>query len=103
MPLGNSLQNDYSCAAALCSGLSLYSSGQIMATGGVVFRNLILLLVYESNKHNDILKHFKSAQKRLQDVGYEKFFGAGSKGEREAKWFSGASWNQAMECDSEQD
>lgn len=92
-------------AAALCSMLELYSSERTgLATGeAVVVRNLILLLIQEKNKRSDILKYFKYAQKRLQDVGCEKFFGDGSIGEREAKWFSGASWNQAMECGSEQD
>jgi len=90
--------------AALCSMLTLYSSGRIPATGEVVvLRNLILLLDKGKNKRNDILKYFKCAEKRLQDVGSEKFFGAGSNGEREAKWFSGAAWNQAMECGREED
>lgn len=90
--------------AALSSMLSLYSSERILATGEVVvLRNLILLLIQEKNKRSDVLKYFKYTQKRLQDVGCEKFFGAGSNGEREVKWFSGASWNEAMECGSEQD
>ncbi|KAG0569005.1 hypothetical protein KC19_6G058500 [Ceratodon purpureus] len=89
--------------SALCSILSLYTSERILATGEVVvLRNLILLLIQEKNRRSDILKYFKYAQKRLHDVGCEKFFGAGSNGEREVKWFSGAAWNEAMECGSEQ-
>lgn len=90
--------------AALGSMLTLYSSERILATGEVnVLRNLILVLVQDKNKRSDVLKYFKYAQKRLHDLGCEKFFGAGSNGEREAKWFSGASWNQAIECGREQD
>lgn len=90
--------------AALCGMLTLYSSERIPATGEVVvLRNLILLLVQGKNKRSDILKYFKCAQKRLQDAGSEKFFGAGSNGEREAKWFSGAAWNQAIECGRDED
>ena len=90
--------------AALRSMLGLYSSERILATGEVVvLRNLILLLIQEKHNRSDVLKYLKYAQKRLQDIGCEKFFGAGGNGEREAKWFSGVSWNQGMECAKEQD
>nr|PNR59206.1 hypothetical protein PHYPA_001997 [Physcomitrium patens] len=90
--------------AALSNMLSLYSSDRVMVTEEVVvLRNLILLLIQGKTKRSDILWHFKYANKRLQELGYEKFFGTGSSGEREAKWYSGASWNQAMECGKEQD
>lgn len=89
---------------ALRSMLTLYASERIPATGEVVvLRNLILLLVQVKNKRSDIIMYFRCAQNRLQDVGCEKFFGVGSNGEREAKWFSGASWNQAIECGREED
>lgn len=90
--------------AALCSMLTLYSSERTPVTREVVvLRNLILLLLQEKGRRCDIIKHFKFAQKRLQDIGCEKFFGAGVNGEREAKWYSGAAWNEAIACGRQQD
>lgn len=97
-------KNVSAAIAALSSMLSLYSSERVLATGEVtVLRNLILLLIREKKNRCETLKYFKHAQKRLEEVGSEKFFGCGGNEEREAKWFAGASWNQATEAGKEQD
>jgi hypothetical protein len=59
--------------AALCSMLTLYPSEQIPATGEVVLRNLILLLIKEKiNKRNDIkvlqMRSEAAARRRAREI-----------------------------------
>ncbi|KAL4193806.1 hypothetical protein AMTRI_Chr06g178770 [Amborella trichopoda] len=70
-----------------------------------VIRNLITLHLKNSSTENprEILLLLRRANTRMNQIGLARFFGKGSLGSRELKWFAGISWNSGMKAGKERE
>ncbi|KAG6557516.1 hypothetical protein Mapa_000790 [Marchantia paleacea] len=62
----------------------------------ILIRNLVTLSLRDSTNQKEFMRYIKLAQTQLAEAGFESFFGSGSVGQQEAKWFASTSWNQGL-------
>lgn len=65
----------------------------------ILLRNLIKLTGDESpGDFSKTIQHYEKARDRLQALGKEAFFGGGTVGDKEVKWFAGSAWNSGLQA-----
>lgn len=62
----------------------------------ILIRNLVSLSLRDTGNQKEFFRYVKLAQTLSTDAGFESFFGSGSLGQQEAKWFASTSWNQGL-------
>ncbi|KAJ7563573.1 hypothetical protein O6H91_03G115400 [Diphasiastrum complanatum] len=84
--------------SALSSMLGMCTSSMTPSdmNEAVIYRNLITVATEDLNCKHDAAQYLKKAQARSAEIGFERFFGSGTTGEKEANWFAGMSWNEGL-------